>query len=126
MLTTLTPELDSLSLPLVPLATPQPPRELRPPAARIHPRRRTEEATISLPPDQSLRIVTATGQTLLRIGWTSDGPLLELGQDDVALRLPGKLAIEAEGIDLAARSGPVRLISANDDVIARGEKIRLN
>ena len=126
MLTTLAPELDSLSLPLVPVANPQPPRELRAPAVHIYPRRRTEEAIVSLQPDQSLRVVTSAGQTLLRIGWTSDGPLLELGQDNVALRLPGKLAIEAEEIELAAHSGPVRITSANDDVIARGEKIRLN
>jgi hypothetical protein len=118
--------MDLLSLPTIPLAQPEPPRELRPARGRIHPRRRGDESLLGVNVNESIRVVAPSGQTLLRIGWASGGPMIELGENDVALRISGKLAIDAEEIDLSARGGPVRVTAASDDVVIRGEKIRLN
>jgi hypothetical protein len=105
-----------LTLPSVRVAHPQPPRELRAPRQRIQPRR-SPAATLVLRDEQEVRVVTPCGQLVASIGWSDAGPVVQLGNDDFALHLAGKLAIQADSIDLTARAG---------DVVVRGEMIRLN
>ena len=90
---------------------------------RIRPRRRATPLesqpsnTLVLAPEQAIRVVTPNGQTLLAIAWTEHGPIIQLGQEDVALQAIGKLSIDARELHLTARGG---------DVVMRGEYIRLN
>jgi hypothetical protein len=74
---------------------------------------------------ETLEVRTADGAMLLEISRGEAGPTVRLGQPDICIEMPGRLAIQAESIALEAQSGDVR-IHARDDVVVRGEKVRLN
>ncbi len=96
---------------------------IAPQRRRIVPRRRVTSlandasSTMVLAQDQALRVISPSGQTLLAIAWTAQGPIIQLGEEDVALQAIGKLSIDARELHLTAREG---------DVVVRGETIRLN
>jgi hypothetical protein len=81
-------------------------------------------ATLVLEPQQSIRILDSTGRALVDILCGEGGPVLQLaGSAD--LDVAGALRISADSIDMLAHDGAMRLM-AKDDVIVRGEKVRLN
>lgn len=82
-------------------------------------------STLELKPDEHVRISRVDGTPLLDVVQGQDGPVVKLLAGDVGIELPGKLRLDAEEIELRARRGQVR-IKASDDVIVRGEIIRLN
>ena len=81
--------------------------------------------TIELKPDEAVRIDSQNGSPLVEICQVNDKPVVRLLSDDVNLDLNGKLKISAQSIDLAAKKGQVS-ISAEGDVVVKGEIIELN
>ena len=81
--------------------------------------------TVVLPEGETLRVQTSGGTTLLEISRNGAAPVVRLGQPDVRLQMPGRLAIQAGNITLEAEAGDLRMY-ARDDVVVRGEKVRLN
>jgi hypothetical protein len=51
--------------------------------------------------------------------------VLQLPSADLQLDVAGKLQIQADQVEMTARDGEMKLF-AKDDIIARGERIRLN
>jgi len=86
---------------------------------------RTSAAAITLRPDEAVRVLDARGHELLEIITSESGPVVRLLQPDVNVELPGALKLNAASIEMTARSGPVS-IQASDDVIFKGEVVRLN
>jgi hypothetical protein len=84
-----------------------------------------EVATLQLSSDECVTVRSTDGSELLQIRQEERGPVVRLLQSDVDLELPGALRLKAEDIRLEACQGRVEL-SATDDVIVRGEIIRLN
>lgn len=81
--------------------------------------------SIELKTDQALRIDSHKGNPLVEVFQEDDQPVVRFLSDDVNLDLNGKLNICAESIDLAAKRGRVS-ISAEADVVVKGEVIELN
>ena len=75
--------------------------------------------------DESISIVTETGEPLVELRRDDTGPLVRLLTGDTAIEIPNKLRIAAESIELTARQGDAK-IAARDNVIVAGEMIRLN
>lgn len=80
---------------------------------------------IELKPDEAVRIDSHTGSPLVEICQVNDQTVVRLLSDDVNLDLNGKLKISAQSIDLVAKTGQVS-ISAEGDVVIKGEVIELN
>jgi hypothetical protein len=93
-------------------------------ALRPEPRRETA-ATITLQPDERVLVTAASGQDLLEVHLTGTGPVVRLLQPDVDLDIPGDLRVRAKAVRLEARMGKVEL-EAHDDVVLRGENVKLN
>lgn len=72
-----------------------------------------------------LRVHAADGTPLVEISPAPDGPVIHLLSSGLALRVPGKFALDADRIELRAQDGPV-VINASRDVEVNGERIRLN
>ena len=70
-------------------------------------------------------IATELSQPQDLLDLTDEGPVIRLLATDVDIELSGRLRISARSLELAAREGPVT-VSATDDVIVRGETIKLN
>lgn len=85
----------------------------------------TTPRTLALAAHESLRVVDAHGRPLVNILATDAGPVLQLPSADLQLDVAGKLQIQADQVEMIARDGEMKLL-AKDDIIARGEKIRLN
>lgn len=75
--------------------------------------------------DEALTIRDAEGTPILRVRDLGEGPEIQLLSEASKIRLPGALDLSASEITLEARDGEVR-IRANDDVVVRGEVIKLN
>jgi hypothetical protein len=75
--------------------------------------------------DEALTIRDAEGTPILRVRDLGEGPEIQLLSEASKVRLPGALDLSASEITLEARDGEVR-IRANDDVVVRGEVIKLN
>ncbi len=80
---------------------------------------------VTLERDEALRVRTRDGQPLLEIILDDSGPVVRLLQDDISLDIPGGLRVSARSIELAAREGGVN-VTASDDVVMKGETVRLN
>jgi hypothetical protein len=93
-------------------------------ALRPEPRRETS-ATIALQPDERLVVTAANGQELLEVHLSSKGPVVRLLQPDVDVDVPGELRVRAKAVRLEAKTGRVE-VQAQDDVVLRGETIKLN
>lgn len=91
----------------------------RPPLAPV------PAARLELKPDEALQVVSEAGQTLVEVSQGAGGPLVRLLQPDVQLQFAGKLVLRAEDLELEATRGQVA-IKASDDVVVRGEIVRLN
>ncbi|MGH7304846.1 MAG: hypothetical protein ACRELZ_16290 [Candidatus Rokuibacteriota bacterium] len=93
-------------------------------ALRPEPRRETS-ASIALQPDERLVVTAANGQELLEIHLSNKGPVVRLLQPDVDVDVPGELRVRAKAVRLEAKTGAVE-VRAQDDVVLRGETIKLN
>ena len=82
-------------------------------------------ATMALAAGQTMTITACDGTELVEVSHRNGGPLVRLCDRDVQWELPGKLRIDAAEIELYADNGPVQ-IAAQDDVVVRGQTIRLN
>jgi hypothetical protein len=86
---------------------------------------KTIAATIELRRDEAVRLVGADGKPLLELHEGESGPVLTVLHDDLELAAPGRLRLRAKQVQLKAEQGPVEVL-ATDDVILRGEVIKLN
>ena len=86
---------------------------------------RRAAAQVELRRDEGVRILASTGEALVEIREGDSGPVLELLHPDLELATPGRLRLRAQRVEVAAERGPVE-IEASDDVVVRGEIIRLN
>ncbi len=84
-----------------------------------------EGPTIELANDEAVRVVSSSGERLVDIHESEQGPVVRLLSQDVDLELPGRLRLNARSIELKATEGEVR-VEASDDVIVKGETIELN
>ena len=93
-------------------------------ALRPEPRRETA-ATITLQPDERILVTAASGQNLLEVHLSEKGPVVRLLQPGVDLDIPGDLRVRAKAVRLEATMGKVE-VEAHDDVVLRGENVKLN
>ena len=93
-------------------------------ALRPEPRRETA-ATITLQPDERILVTAASGQDLLEVHLSEKGPVVRLLQPDVDLDIPGDLRVRARAVRLEATMGKVE-VEAHDDVVLKGENVKLN
>lgn len=82
-------------------------------------------ATIELRRDEAVRVVGTDGAPLLELHQGESGPVLKVLHDDLELAAPGRVRIRGRHVQLEAEQGPVE-IKATDDVVVRGEVIKLN
>ena len=82
------------------------------------------ERQVHLEPGEAVRLVAHDGQPLLTVRQSSDGPVVELGADNVELKVPRTLRFSAQVVEINA-SGSIDLRSDGDTVV-RGRTIRLN
>ena len=81
--------------------------------------------TIALERGEAVRVTGPNGEPLCEIRASEEGPSVRLLAADVNLVLPGELRVDAKAIALKAREGEVRL-EASDDVVGKGEMVKLN
>lgn len=81
--------------------------------------------TVRLQESDSLQVLGANGEPLVEISWGKAGPAVQLLQSDVEIQSEGHLRISAKTIQLKARQGDVH-VEASEDVVVRGDMIRLN
>jgi hypothetical protein len=81
--------------------------------------------SLSLLPDESVKVSDADGNELLEVFRDESGPVIRLLSESTNIDLPGKLRISAKSIELAAKDGEAK-ISASKHVVVEGEMIRLN
>ena len=93
-------------------------------ALRPEPRRDTS-ATITLQQDERILVTAASGQDLLEVHLSEKGPVVRLLKPDVDLDIPGDLRVRAKAVRLEATMGKVE-VEAHDDVVLRGETVKLN
>jgi hypothetical protein len=86
---------------------------------------RSTAAQLEIQRDEAVRVTGIDGRPIVEIHQGDEGPVVRLLHEDVNLQLPGKLRIQAKGLELAADQGPVK-ITATDDVVVKGEVIHLN
>lgn len=82
-------------------------------------------ATLRLQPEQRVTVCGAQGAILFEAFEGPDGPVIQLPARDATVGVEGELSFEADAIRLVARRGSVAM-EASDDVVLRGETIRLN
>ena len=95
------------------------------PVTRMAPAVTTPTRVLKLAQHESIRIVDSSGRPLLDILSGEHGPVLQLAQSDTQLDVAGQLRIYADAIEMIARDGELKML-AKDDVVVRGEKVRLN
>ncbi|HEY0138738.1 MAG TPA: hypothetical protein VGB85_31855, partial [Nannocystis sp.] len=82
-------------------------------------------AQLELKSDECVQVVSSAGQPLVEVSQGSAGPVVRLLEPDVRVEFAGKLVLRAEGIELEATGGQVE-IKASEDVVIKGELVRLN
>lgn len=80
---------------------------------------------LQLGPGQTLRVLSHEGQPLLTLTQGADGPVLQLGEGNVELKVARTLRIKADTVELAAGEGGIDLRTDGDSVM-RARTIRLN
>lgn len=95
-------------------------RESREPAVDVENAR-----DLRLGPGETLRVFSHEGQPLLSLTQGTDGPVLQLGDGNVELKVARTLRIEADTVELAAGEGGIDLRTDGDSVM-RARTIRLN
>lgn len=88
-------------------------------------RERQPAATLTLKPDEKLRIESDDGEPLVEVYQGEQGPVVRLNTDDAEIDIKGRLKLSARSIELNAKMGEVE-IDAHDDVVIKGEAIHLN
>jgi len=81
--------------------------------------------SLRLKGDQGLTVTGQNGAPLLSVYEGSSGPVVRLLSKDLEIEVEGRLRMSAEDIDLVARKGSVGL-KASDDVVVKGEMVKLN
>lgn len=81
--------------------------------------------SLELRRDEAFTILAEDGTPVLRVLDRGDGPELQLFAEQTRVRMPGDLELSAGSLVLKAERGGVR-VEANDDVVVRGEVIKLN
>jgi hypothetical protein len=84
-----------------------------------------DKAVLALEPDEQIVVESRSGDALLALRDTEEGPVVALLGPDVAVEIDGELKLTAKAISLAARQGEAR-VEATSDVVIRGETIQLN
>ena len=84
-----------------------------------------EGASLTLAADECLRVRSQDGVDLVEVRQEEEGPVVRLLEPGVDVEVPGAFRVRADTIRLEARKGAVE-VEATDDVIVRGEIIRLN
>lgn len=84
-----------------------------------------EGASLTLAADECLRVRSQDGAELVEIRQEEEGPVVRLLEPGVDVEVPGAFRVRADAIRLEARKGAVE-VEATDDVIVRGEIVRLN
>lgn len=84
-----------------------------------------DAARLELRRDEAVRIAGPDGRELLEIAAGPNGPQLTVLHDDLEVRAPGTLVLRGKAVVLEAEQGQVQ-VKATDDVIVRGEVVRLN
>lgn len=82
-------------------------------------------ASLTLQPDEVVRVHGINGEKLVEIRQESEGPVVRLLTPDVYLDLPGELKVSAQSIDMKAKLGAVKITAAHD-VTVKGEAVHLN
>jgi len=82
-------------------------------------------ATMALKCDEHLAITDDAGTALVEVRTGANGPVVKLLHAATTVELPGTLTLRADALELAARTGDVR-IEARGDVRVNGDHIRLN
>lgn len=95
-------------------------RESREPAVDVENARE-----LCLGPGETLRVLSHEGQALLTLTQGTDGPVLQLGDGNVELKVARTLRIKADTVELAAGEGGIDLRTDGDSVM-RARTIRLN
>lgn len=85
----------------------------------------TTATRLSVRDDESVRVESDDGRPLMEIHRSQAGPVVRLLDDDALVSVDGHLAFRADTLDFEATKGSVR-IQAAEDVIVRGEIVRLN
>lgn len=80
---------------------------------------------VQLDAGEQLEICGPTGAPIARVRSTPGGPELSLLTPDLELRVPGKLRLSAERIELRAQQGGVDVRSPGDTIV-RSRTIQLN
>lgn len=86
---------------------------------------RQTAVALELKPDERVRIDSEDGTGLIEVYRGEEGPVVRLLDRDLKLEFPGELHLSAKAICLEARQGQLQL-NASDDVVVKGENIRLN
>jgi hypothetical protein len=81
--------------------------------------------TLEMKEDEALTVRSADGTPVVRIRVGSEGPEVQLLSASTRIRLPDDLELSARSLLFRAEEGGVR-IEAHDDVVVRGEMIKLN
>lgn len=82
-------------------------------------------AILNLMGDEHICIQGVQGTKLVEIFQSNTGPVIRILQPDANIEVPGKLSIRAEQIELQAVQGSVH-VEASDDVMIKGEFVKLN
>jgi len=93
--------------------------------AHREPPQRTPAGTLEMKRDEVVQLVGVDGKPLLEVHDSGEGPVLTLMRDDVELAVPGRLRLTGERVEVNATQGDVD-IHASDDVLVRGEMVKLN
>lgn len=76
--------------------------------------------------DESIEVLTETGQPLLKIQNTKEGPKVQLLGEDANIELANNnLCITAQSIALKAHKGDIEIVS-DKNVVVEGQEIHLN
>ena len=86
---------------------------------------KTPAARLELKADECVQVVSSAGRPLVEVSQGSAGPVVRLLEPDVHVEFAGKLVLRAEGIEFEATRGQVA-IKASEDVVIKGELVRLN
>jgi hypothetical protein len=86
---------------------------------------KSEAARVELQRDEAVRVVSSEGAPLVEISQSDAGPVVRVLESNVNVEFAGKLALEAEDIQLRATKGEVS-VEASADVVVKGETIQLN
>lgn len=81
--------------------------------------------SVQLKEKEALHILAADGSPLLEVRQGEQGPVVRLLNQDLEIETAGDLRLNARSISLKARQGEIQM-EATDDVVVKGEIIRLN